>query len=686
MASLNTLRTKGGLIVSIVIGVALIAFLLGDFLSTGTGMVNSRKMRVGEIDGTKIGYAEFLNQANYTGEVTRLLYGRESLNAQEQEAVYDMAWESLMMKYSYGPGFERLGLTNSVAEKTDMVSGVYVSPVIRSVFVNPSTGVYDVEVLRSFIANAGANPQAAQMWQYIKKQMNDQRLMNKFADLVSRGFYVTDLQVEQGTEAANSSYDIAYIAQPYSAVADSLVTVTNADIRKYYDAHKAMFKQTASRDLEYIVFDLFPSEEDYAEAEKYMDELAVEFAESEAPMQYATLNSQEAPSKRYLKASELDANLSALAFGPNRGGMYGPELNGEVYTMSRVADMRMLPDTIGARHILLPAGQQAKADSLVAVIRKGGNFSSLASEFSADQGSAQRGGDLGRFAPDQMIPEFSDACVAAASGDVFTVSSPYGIHVVEMTYKSPLVNKVQIATITYRVEPSQYTQQTVYADVSKFVSAAGNHYETFTQAIDNGNLTRRTVRLRSTDRTIKGMDNSKELVRWAFTNKQGAVSPIMEVDGNYVIAALTGVREHGIAPLDQVSEDIRTRLVRQKKGEYLAARMQGNTLQEVAEKVDTQVKEADGVQFSSFYIQGLGVEPKLIGAVTGANEHTLSKPVDGVSGVFLFEVNGIAMLDKATVESERVLLESAALSYLNERITQALVEESDVTDMRVKFF
>ena len=150
MATLNTLRTRGGIIVSIVIGLALIAFLLGDLLSSGTGLMNARKMKVGEIDGTTIGYIEYTNRADLLTSVAQAMSGKDALTAEEQDQTRNLAWESMIMKYAYQPGFEELGLMAGEGEQVDMVSGVYISPIIGGTFVNRN-GVFDPAMLLSLI-------------------------------------------------------------------------------------------------------------------------------------------------------------------------------------------------------------------------------------------------------------------------------------------------------------------------------------------------------------------------------------------------------------------------------------------------------------------------------------------------------------------------------------------------------
>lgn len=687
MASLNTLRTKGGVVLSIVIGLAMLAFILGDLLGSGGSMLNSRKMRVGEINGSNIGYVEYLNRSNSMTELAKLLWGKDAFTSQEQEGIYNMAWDQLIQELSIRPSFESIGIGVGDAEQIDMVLGAYISPVITSSFSNPQTGVFDSQYLKMFLANVDQNENSSRIWDYMKNQMTQERMMSKFNALVSAGFYASATQVEQGVALSNNSYSAKGITKSYDTIADSLVNVTSAQIREYYHANKARFKQGESRDIEYVVFDVLPSTEDYAQAKEYINQIADEFAQSNTPMQYAQLNSQNKPVEIYLKEADLNNDLAALAFGNSPATMLGPVLNNDTYTISRVADYRVLPDSLGAKHILLAGGQKERADSLVNVLRKGGDFAALSEQFSNDTNANQYGGDLGKFAPEQMIPEFSEACIAAKQGDVFVVESQYGLHVVQLYYKSAPVRKAQIATITYKIEPSTKTQQAAYEKASNLLTKSAGKYDTFKQVVTEDALSKRSVRIKNTDREINGLEGSKELVRWAFNGKLNELSTIMEINGDYIVAALTEIREEGIASVDQVATQIKAELVRQAKSKMIAEQLKG--IDPMAESTDSSIKSftVNDLTFSSFYVENAGFEPKLIGAICGgAAIDQVSKPIDGYMGVYVVTVTGDTTTGEATPGSEKVRIEATAQAYLPQRIAQVLSDQSDIKDMRVKFF
>lgn len=688
MATLNTLRTRGGIIVSIVIGLALLAFLFGDLAGRGTSMMNERKSRVGEVNGTVIGYVEYTEQIAHFTAIAQSMSGKESLSTQENEMVKNSVWELMITKYAYRPGFEKMGLSACEAEQFDMVNGVYISPVISQIFVNQNTGQYDPEMVKNFVSRIGSDQtgRLAAVWDYNKQQMIDQRVMTKYYSLLSKGQFVTDLEIEAGVTTANNKYSVDYVKLDYSIIPDLSVEATNAEMKKWYAAHEIQYKQGASRDINYVSFDLVPSTEDFAQAKTYIDEIATEFATSATPLQYAKLSSSEQIDQRYVKRSDIDPEIAQVVLA-DRKAMYGPALNGDVYTIARFSEEKNLPDSIGAKHILVPATDTQLADSLVNVLKSGGDFAALSAQYSMDKQANQRGGDLGIFPPEYMIPEFSEACVKANKGDIFTITTQYGVHVVQLTYKSALTPKFQIAQIKYKVQPSDVTQQIMYGKASAFVTKVAGVPENFVKVALEDKLPLMEGNIANRDREILGLKNSGEIVRWAFNGEKGDISQILEIDGNYILAIISQVKEDGIAPFEQVKEAVRTAVIKEKKFEQIAKKVAGATsIAEVASKEGVEVVKIDSIKMSDFYINGLGIEQRFIGAICGSKQGIVSKPVKGTAGVFVFAVTNVANSEQATFESEKVKLEATTNSYISERARMALEQKAEIKDWRVKFF
>ncbi len=686
MATLNTLRTRGGWIVTVVIGLALLAFLIGDLAGRGS-LFGSGREKVGEIDGESISYMDYARDIDYYTQIRKLITGTEGSSAEEQDAIRNMVWQGTLQDIVVKPGFEKLGIGVSEDEMYDLIYGDNISPLLLNmgVFNDPATGAFDKSAVRNFIANLSFDQTGNMrtLWQYLQDQVRDESMLRKYFGLVQRMVYVTDLEATTGVAQSNAFYNARYVGQPYTAIADSLVDVSSTEVRRFYDERRHLFRQEASRDVEYIVFDVMPSAKDYQDARTYVDNLTAEFAEAENVQQYVTLNSQDAFDPTYYGREQLPADLADYAFG-ERAGVYGPSLENDVYTLSRVSDVRSFPDTIGFRQIALMPGNEALADSLLGALRAGANFETLAGQHSlipVDQA------DAGRIST-RIIPIEVGEKIYDSRDKYVLVSNPNAVLLLDVYYRGPVSPKVQIGTVRYYVEPSSATQQAAYAKASAFVTQVAGDYENFNKVAADSVYSKRVARIGSDNLQVTGLENSRELIRWAFNNKPGSISSIMEADGNYVVAALTDSREPGFAPVEEVALQISSELRRQKKADMLAEKMTGAaSLDALAQSLSAEIGEATGVNFNSFFIPEVGADPALVGAISGGvPQGQLSRPVKALTGVYVVNITATENRDETTLENEKVRQEAVGQNYIAERAMQALTVMSNIVDNRAKYY
>lgn len=688
MAGLNTLRNRGGVIITIVIGIALIGFLLGDFLSTGGN--NGSNTKVGKINGTDISYSQYQNQVDYMTQIQEIMTGTNNRSTDDYDQIREQAWEQLVTDYAYDPGFNELGLVVGDDEARDMIDGKFISPVIGQIFVNPQTGTFDQAMVKNYIANLDNDQSgnARVFWNFIENQMIQQRLMSKFLTIVEQGVFVTDLEVKQALASGDNLYSANCISQSYATIPDSTVKVDQADVRKFYDKNKDMFKQVASRDIEYVLFEVLPSEADFTDAQKYVAEIATEFAATQNIAQYVGVNSQSPFNPTYFKESELDGEIANFAFGANRDAMYGPVLEGDVYTMARITDVKMLADSMGALHIQMPSTEKTKVDSVFNAVKAGGNFTELAATYSVSQ-DATKGGDLGRFTYNNLPAEISSEVFKAKNGDIIKVEFQNSTHIFVINHKGAESKKVQLGVISYKVDASSATQQNAYSAASKFIADAQGSLDNFNNSVIANGVNKRVARIRTTDKAIRGLENSRELIRWAFSDNKNPVSAIMEIDNNYVVAAVTAKREDGLADLDQVKSDIMALLVKEKKADMIADKMKGfKSLEDASVSMTAPVSEIKDLDYAMFFIPEVGMEPTLIGAIcnNGNTLNKLSNPIKSESGVFLFDVTAKTAREDINAATIKENLNVNASSYIGERTVGALRSMCNIKDSRVKFF
>jgi len=706
MATLERIRNKAGLLVSIVIGFALIAFILGDFLTPGKGVFANTQVEVAEIDGQSIPYTFYQEMIERRIEAFKQQTGQTSLTEQNMITVRNEAWNDVINEFVIKKEYEGLSLDCGPDELFDMVQGRFIHPQILTtpIFLD-STGQFDRSLVLAFLNNMELNPEAHAAWLNYEKQLQANTIAKKFNALVEKALYVPYKFAEVSFNETLKKVEFEYFLQRYTRVDDSLITISEAEFEQYYEENEDNFTQIATRDIEYVSFDVFPSQKDKLAAEEWIGgRIKDDFIATENGEQFVRLNSDSEFDFVYYSKEELPVQYADFMFNGTKGDVYGTYLENDVYKLAKLNDIKNLPDSVKASHILIdPTGfgnnfesTQAFADSLVELIRNGADFANLAGAYSSDRSNSEAGGDLGWFKFNTMVRPFAEACFFADKGELLTTQTSFGVHIIKVVDKGRASKKVQIATLTRNIEPSQETIDNTFIEASKFASEYGESDKFQDGLIEKGLAKRVAPNLKEADRTIPSLDNPRELVRWAYgvdpyKTKLNDISPIFEFGNRFIIAQLTVIREEGIASLEQVRADIQTDLIRQKKAEKILAEVQtsldkGTSLSELADEFGVLLKTASEANFTGYSINGVGVEPKLAAAVSIAEQGKLSDPIDGVVGVYVFVVTGITEPPEGDdYTGERARLMNAILANGKYRAIEALKERSNIKDYRSKF-
>ena len=677
MASLNTLRTKFGIVLSIVIAGALLAFILS--LKTEMGF-SGNDPRVGVIDGEKINYSEYYNQY----EQVKAQSGAQESNEQQSAMLANAAWQALIGKYVLTPGFDKMGLRVTEPERMSMVSGQHPSQAFYNAFADPRTGEYNVAAVHQFLSEAEANAQAQQAWAQLNEQARMEREVAKFLGLIKGGVYVNSLEVANGVNSANNTYAGKWAGKKYSAVPDSLIQLKSSDIKAYYNSHKNMFKQTPSRALSYVVFEVSPTDDDMLALEKSVAEVGAQFAATEELKSFVRANRNGKIADNYVSAKQLSEEEAKALLD---GATYGPVLKNNEWTMARALDTKIVPDSMGIRHIVLPYTQEALADSLLTVLKGGADFAQVAAQYSVYDATAANGGEVGVMPFSAFSGEFAAALANAKTGDIVKIASGDAIQLMQVYRADKPSKHVQVASITYPVEASAATRRDIHNQAGTFSVNAKGSVEAFNDAASAAAVTPRIASLAQGERTIRGLEDSRDVARWAYGAEVGDVSEIFPVGKDYVIAMLTEIDDNEFAPLEKVSAQIRAQVLRDKKYDYIVKELSGSTLDEQAKSLGTEVADFDNVTFGAFYVNGPGFEPRLIGAISSTTEKgVLSAPVKGLSGVYVFEVDDIQTSDKQTAEGEKVRAQAMAESMAQQFSVQAIQQMAKIQDLREKYF
>ncbi|MEA1877647.1 MAG: SurA N-terminal domain-containing protein [Bacteroidota bacterium] len=698
MATLQKLRNRMGIVVALVIGMALIAFILGDFLKSGSQMMNSKRFEIGEINGKSINYQDFQARVENSVENYKRNSGNQSPDDGALISIRNQVWTSYLNELVMEDQFSSLGIECSADELFNMVQGNNIHPQISSleIFKNEVTGEFDRAKVIQFMKNMDNDPRAYAAWLEFEKSMMNDRVYTKYQNLIIKGLYVTRDMVERDHLDSNRKYNASYVSQRFTMVPDSVITITEEDVKDYYDKNKADFTQEASVDLAYVAFDIIPSEKDRQVVQTWINEEMVELSRIENTKQYINLNGDTGFNAEYIFPSELEENLQTWAEDAETDSVYGPYFVDDVWKLAKVTDVKMIPDSVRASHILIRPDQnnrieaaQVTADSLIDLINNGADFAKLAAEFGTD-GTVEKGGDLDWFKKGQMVEEFYNASFYGEKGDLVTVTTQFGVHVLKVTDQGPKSRKLQVGILDRRITFGQETYQKAYSTASRF-AATYNTGEKFEDGVLEDNLTKRIASsLRHEDRIIAGLESPRSLIMWAFEANKGDLSEIYEFGNRFVIAKITEKREDGIAPLDQVYGEVESIVRNLNKGEYLVQEFQkaGSTsLEDLATKLNTDVRTITDASFNSFSIPGIGVEPGISAAFPFMVVNQISDPIKGNNGVYVLKLTEI--IEPATqldYVAGKTRLTQAMTSRAGYQAFQALEKSSKIIDRRNNFY
>ncbi len=695
MATLQKIRNAGPVIV-IVIGLALVAFLLGDV----NKLFSRSERNVGEVNGTAVSIQEYQTRYKNFEESMKMLTGKSSLDEQNQKFVKEQVWDKIVKNYSLSSVYDELGLDVSAMELAKIIQGENIQngldPITRQIFTDPNTGQFNSQAAVNFFNNANQSEDAIKIATFLENEMQENRRYTKFTSLITKGVNVTTLEAKALYKERVNLVDFDYTVKKYNSISDSTISVSDSEIKDYYDNHQNDFEQDESRDIAYVTLNVIPSEDDFNNAKKDIEYYKNEFAEISTDTSvneiadYVNANSEVPFDEKHYSLEELG---DTALFYASSDTVFGPDLENGSYVLKRVVDRVKVPDTVGARHILIQAdGQVIKdndrareiADSLKTLIQNGADFAKLAEDNSADQGSAQKGGDLGKFTEGRMVRSFNDACFKGKVGDLVIVESQYGIHLIEITYQSkPKKEKVQVAKIVNKVRPGNQTLSSYFAKARDISVNSDNNLEKFDAQIEKEKLTKKIATdITPETQIIAGVENPDAVIRWVYKEEteEGSVSEPFQDGDMFIIAAVTAVREKGIAPLEQVKDDVIAKVRKEKKGEILAKEMQD---------VKTFDKTAKNISFSSSRLNNDGIEYAVIATATVIDKDKISKPVIGENGVYVLKVTsktGPEKVEEKDVKNDKINAERRYYFTVSRQIFDALKDAADVKDDRSKFF
>ena len=713
MSIIQKIRDRAAWLVFGLIAVSLIGFLLMDASVGGRRMAGSTSGVIGTVNGEKLDYADFQKQVSESQD--RYKSQGYPVNDMLTQNIREEIWKQFEESAVLTTQYQKLGIDVTDKELNDMLVGANAIPEIRRAFTDPNTGQFDgqqaasrINQLRAIYKSNRKSDQNYAMAQNFFEQALPQfikiREREKYISLIAQSSYIPKWMVEK-TNADNSQIaSVNYVKVPYLTISDSAVKITDADIQTYRDNHQNQFTQEESRTISYVSFSAAPTQGDSAGIFQQVLTLRPEFVGTKDVESFLVKNGTEINySDAFVPKSKLAGSRKDSITALSIGGVVGPYLDGGNFVLARIIDVKTLPDSVHARHILVsfqdPKTQQVKLDdsaaknkidSIKTLVDKGQQFDSVAFRLSDDEGSRVKGGDLGYFGPGQMVKEFGDFAFNGKKGEIKIVKTQFGYHLIEIIDQKNFEPAYKIAYFARRIEPSQETDQNASGMASQF-AGENRDQAAYDAGVKKGNLKSvASPEIQPTDFNIQALGSSRSLVRWIYGAKLGEVSESFPIGDKYVVAVLTEVNHKGTMTLAKVKPMIEPILRNQNKAKIISLKIgTAATLDAVATALGQPVNHVDSLQFSSPYIPNIGLEQKVVGYAFDKQliGKPLSAPVGGNDGVFLLKVDNLSAKANYNVDVEQARqtqLQSQE-SLIQRAGTDALKKKAKIEDDRGKF-
>ena len=703
MATLEKIRSKAGLLVGVV-GLALFAFIIGDFLNSGSTFFRQKKEVVLSVDGQTIGIQDFQTKVAEMEEIYKMQSGNSSISEDIHTQIRESVFETMVREIILGKASLNVGFAVGKEELKEMLMGDKISPMIQQMpmFRNPQTGVFDKNTLIQFLQTIESDEYAEQpdiqsakrYWLFVEQTIKQQKLEEKFSNLISKAIVANSLDAKANFEAGNINVDFDYVAQMYASIADDQVTVSDSEIQKLYDKQKELYKQGEAVIIDYIAVDIVPGQEDYVKVEETLNKVKPIFESATSVADVVNDNSDISYADVFVSASSMSAEIRSFVQDAPINAVQGPVLINNTYHLLKLIEKTTAADSVRVYQIALPQlddlAMTQLTDSLINLINKGKSFSELASE--ATGGNSK--GEMGWMTEASLLKasdeKFKNEVFNAPLNKVFVAKSTYGSHLVQVTERTAPVTKYKVADIQIEVTPSSNTYKDLFNKLTQYVSKNKSLDAFRSAAQEAGYVCNADVTVGKNDQTIGLVNNVRPLVRWAYDQKKGAVSDIFECQDKFVVAAVGGLQKEGYRSMASVSEILKRELLNDKKAAKILADLkdkQFNSLEQYAEAMSSSVQSVKYVNFATSRISGIGMEPIITANAPLAEVGKISKPMKGNNAVYVLKVtdkhenNG-----EFNLESQKQMLEGSNNYRFMYQAIQILREKSKIEDNRIRFY
>ena len=709
MSIIQNIRDKAAWIIIGAIALALIAFIVQDAFQNQS-MFQSGGTTLGTVAGKDIDAAAFeerfkMAEAQYTNQ-------GYPMNEAMRQNIREMLWNEYVEDAILTKRYQKLGISTSDKELSDILFGANPPQDLRQQFTDPNTGMYDANAANQQIQalrKQKSSPMYKSFFEQYLPALKKGRQKEKYLAMLGNSSYAPRWMVEKNNADNSQKASVSFVNIPYSTISDSTVKISDEEIKTYVNNHKEEYKQEESRGIEYVTFNAAPTKADSTSIYDQVVALKSAFDSTNDVETFLISNSSEMPFyDAYVHKSKMQVTNTDTIQQLKPGMVYGPYLDGGNYTLAKMVDIRTLPDSVFARHILIRTGPEGapdsvakkRIDSIEAAVRGGADFVTLMNQLSDDKEANKLEGGImqlnslqiqNKSGFDQDFARF--IFLEGKKGDRKVVKTQFGYHYIDIVDQKNIEPAYKVAYFSKAIVPSDETDNSAMGLASQFAAESRNRKQ-FEENAKKRNLNKFTAaEIKPLESNIQGVGESRELVKWMYEAEVGDVADRPYLVGDkYVVPVLTQVAEEGVMSPQKARPMVEFLIRNEKKASQIITKIgSANTLEAVSKAVSQPISQSDSILFSSPYIPNVGQELKLVGAsFNKQNQTKASEPIPGNGGVFVVKVNNVSAVSNPDFDAAQ---QQAALQQMQQRnisnpqaLLEILKKTVKIKDNRAQFF
>ena len=717
MAAIGSIR-KHGVLLLVIIGLALLAFILGDL--SNVHRTFSNKYVMAKIDGKKMDQ-QYSKQYEENTALMKLLQNKTSFEDNETYQIHEMTWQQMLQDAVLDKQLAKLGLTftpqmiedfkeNMVASLSTQQPNQFIAQ-----FANALAQLYGPENAMGIISNIETlanQDQTKDIYNayqaLVRFAVSAEKQQNYFA-LAQNTLYFSDPLAKQLAKDNNMAMVSLMTVNPELTAFQGLKPeVSEKEMKDFYNTHKNdMFDlQADNRDINVAVFPINPTPADLKAIEDSVRKDFTDFTQ-QSIAEFNLSKGNGVVDSTYFKESDITLpELDSLIFKSSVGSFIEPFLYENVkWYFGKVFGAANRPDSVLVATIELPfktaqykeapySKKEAHriADSLIDVIK-----SNQASIFALqpDYLYGREQGDTTFWLPERgTMANLYNSLLETPNGGIYLYKAPNGYIVFQVLDRTQPIEKRQFVLYDYDVNASEATFNALRSQANEFAAGVTNNEEFIASAAKKGIQVVNGEKVTSMMANIGQLPNCRDIVSWAFSDdvKKDNISDVFNIDRMYfAVACVANAREKGVQKYKDAKDDIKTILERQNKLNMVAEQLNkdlASGFNAVSQKYSVAANDSVMLSFAGDYYMNRGVDSKAIGQIFSL---PVNKPaaVCGNNLVYVVNVNELRdgqasqnlMMEKNYLQNELVGRERNESTLLN-----YLISQTKVLDNRVRFY